>query len=42
MIKKKKKKASKINKSSQKKTDRIAVEEIIRVEHAGEYGATYG
>ena len=40
MIKKKKKKASKVKKSSQKKTDRIALEEIIRVDHAGEYGAT--
>ena len=40
MVKKKKKKAPKIYKGSQKKTDRIALEEIIRVDHAGEYGAT--
>ena len=39
MTRKSKKKPNK-NKLSQKKTDRITLEEIIRVDHAGEYGAT--
>ena len=37
---KKKKKSSKKKKLSSKKTDRDTLEEIIRVDHAGEYGAT--
>ena len=36
----KKKKTSKKNSSSSKITDREVLEEIIRVDHAGEYGAT--
>ena len=36
----KKKKTSKKNSSSNKITDREVLEEIIRVDHAGEYGAT--
>ncbi len=39
MVKKNKKTFVK-SKVSQKKTDRIILEEIIRVDHAGEYGAT--
>ena len=36
----KKKKTSKKNSSSSKTTNREVLEEIIRVDHAGEYGAT--
>ena len=36
----KKKKTSKKNSSSSKTTHREVLEEIIRVDHAGEYGAT--
>ena len=36
----KKKKASKKNSSSVRTTHREVLEEIIRVDHAGEYGAT--
>ena len=40
MVKKKKKKViNKVN-GSKKKTERNTFEEIIRVDHAGEYGAT--
>ena len=37
---KKKKKYSKKNRQTNNKTDRSILEEIIRVDHAGEYGAT--
>jgi len=37
---KKKKKQSKKSRTSKIKTDRSILEEIIRVDHAGEYGAT--
>ena len=37
---KKKKKQSKKSGNSKIKTDRSILEEIIRVDHAGEYGAT--
>mgnify|MGYP001344008889 CR=1 FL=1 len=37
---KKKKKVTKKNRSPKNKTDRSILEEIIRVDHAGEYGAT--
>jgi len=40
MIKKKKKKATNKTIPFKKKTDRNTLEEIIRVDHAGEYGAT--
>ena len=40
MIKKKKKKITNKIKGSRKKTERNTLEEIIRVDHAGEYGAT--
>ena len=40
MVKKKKKKITNKIKSSLKKTNRNTLEEIIRVDHAGEYGAT--
>ena len=40
MIKKKKKKINNKVKGSRKKTERNTLEEIIRVDHAGEYGAT--
>ena len=37
---KKKKNRSKKSRSSANKTDRSILEEVIRVDHAGEYGAT--
>ena len=40
MVAKKKKRMPNKAKTSQKKTERTTLEEIIRVDHAGEYGAT--
>ena len=40
MVAKKKKRMPYKAKASQKKTERTTLEEIIRVDHAGEYGAT--
>ena len=40
MIKKKYNKKKSVKKKTNNKTDRQILEEIIRVDHAGEYGAT--